>query len=257
MEIKNKTILITGASSGIGKECASLLAKNGANIILVARRENKLKELAAKLKTNFDTKCLVLPLDIQDHTAIEQAFANLNPAWSNIDVLINNAGLALGKEKLQDTKKEDWTTMFSTNVNGLLSVTQKILPGMIEKNSGHIINIGSIAGHEVYQGGSVYCATKHAVRALTKGLKIDLSGTDIRVSSIDPGMVETDFSLVRFNQDQKAANAVYENLTPLTPIDIAEIILFAVTRPKHVNISELLVLPTCQSSTSIISRRKT
>ena len=256
MTLKNKTILITGASSGIGLSCAKLFAKHGAKIILLARRKNILEEISAKLHDKFNTDSYILPLDITNKNQIEKVFSELPNKWKKIDVLINNAGLALGIDKIPEGNINDWETMINTNILGLLYVTRKIIPLMIKENSGHIINIGSISSHEVYPGGAVYCASKHAERAITKGLKLDLTGKNIRVSSVDPGMVETEFSLVRFKQDSNKAKQVYADMTPLKAEDIAETILFVITRPAHVNISEIQVLPLDQSSTTLINRNR-
>ncbi|NQY42263.1 MAG: SDR family NAD(P)-dependent oxidoreductase [Legionellales bacterium] len=254
MELKNKTILITGASSGIGKACAETFAKYGANLLLVARRKNILDEIAEKLITKHRIKILTLQIDITKQKDIDEIFSTLEKEWQNIDILINNAGLAIGKDKIQDGSLQDWKTMFNTNVIGLLAITSKVLPQMVQNNSGHIVNIGSISSHEVYTGGTVYCATKHAEKIISKGLKLDLTGTNIKVSSIDPGMVETEFSLVRFNQNTEKAKEVYRNMEPLKACDIAETILFTITRPSHVNISEIVLLPVDQSSTTVINR---
>ncbi len=256
MTLKNKTILITGASSGIGLACANLFAKHGAKLILLARRKYILDELAEKLSSKYKVEILPLKVDITEQKNIDEAFTTLAEAWQNIDILINNAGLAIGKDKIQDGSIKDWRVMINTNIVGLLAITNKVLPTMVENNTGHIVNIGSIASHEVYPGGAVYCASKHAEKAISKGLKLDLTGTNIKVSSIDPGMVETEFSLVRFNKNNKQAQAIYQDMQPLTANDIAETILFAITRPAHVNISEILVLPVDQSSTTLINRNR-
>lgn len=255
MDLSNKIILITGASSGIGKACAELFAKNGAKLILIARRKDRLLEIQRFLKDQYNTKSLIVTLDITKQKEVEIEFNNLPSGWKNIDILINNAGLALGIDKLQDGKFNDWQTMINTNILGLLSITNQVLPNMITLNSGHIVNIGSISSHEVYPGGAVYCATKHAEKILSKGLKMDLTGTKIRVSSIDPGMVETEFSLVRFDQNKDIAKKIYENMTPLSAMDIAETILFTITRPGNVNISQITILPLAQSSTTLINRK--
>ncbi|MBW4468122.1 MAG: SDR family oxidoreductase [Pegethrix bostrychoides GSE-TBD4-15B] len=250
----DQTVLITGASSGIGAACARIFAAAGARLILTARRLERLEALAAELKQQFQTSSHLLPCDVSDQAAVTTALETLPPDWSTIDVLINNAGLSRGLEKLHQGSLSDWEEMIDTNLKGLLYVTRAVLPGMVSRNRGHIVNIGSIAGHQTYPGGNVYCATKAAVRALSEGLKMDLLGTALRVSSIDPGMVETEFSEVRFHGDRERASSVYQGITPLTPHDIAEIVLFCVSRPAHVNISDLIVLATAQASATMVHR---
>ncbi|MGF1537999.1 MAG: SDR family oxidoreductase [Elainellaceae cyanobacterium] len=250
--MNDKTILITGASSGIGEACARVFAQAGARLILAARRRDRLQALAQ----TFAVDTHLLPLDVRDREAVFQAIAALPAEWQAIDILVNNAGLSRGLDKLHEAELQDWEEMIDTNVKGLLYVTRAVVPGMVARSQGHVINLGSIAGHETYPGGSVYCATKSAVMALTEGLKLDLLGTPIRVSSVDPGLVETEFSDVRFRGDGDRAKTVYQNMTPLTPQDIAEIILFCATRPPHVNISDILVVPTDQSSATRVHRQK-
>jgi len=251
---KNKTVLITGASSGIGAACAEQFAKAGMNLLLCARRVEVLNNLATELKKTHDIKIHTFQLDVSQHGEVTTKLSELPMEWQTIDILINNAGLGLGLEPLQNGNPQDWDTMINTNVKGLLYVTKEILPKMIAQNSGHIINIGSIAGHQVYPNGAVYCATKHAVNALTQGLRMDLFGTNIRVSSIDPGAVETNFSTVRFKGDKQRAAAVYKGMQPLTPHDIADAVLYCATRPAHVNISEIIIMPTAQASATMIAR---
>jgi len=193
-------------------------------------------------------------LDVRDPDAVERFFRDLPPDWKAIDILVNNAGLSRGMDKLHEGLRSDWEEMIDTNVKGLLYVSRAVVPGMVERNRGHIVNIGSIAGHQVYPGGNVYCASKHAVKALTEGLKMDLQGTAVRVSSIDPGLVETEFSVVRFHGDEKRAAKTYENIRPLKGADIAEIVVFCATRPPHVNILETIVLPTAQASVHHVHR---
>ncbi len=217
VSIKEQIVVITGASSGIGAACAKEFATEGASLILAARRKEKLEAVAAELKAAYDSKIHLLELDVSDRTAVEKSFASLPEPWSNVDILVNNAGLSRGLEKLQSGDIQNWEEMIDTNVKGLLYVTRSLLPRMVERNQGHIINIGSIAGHQTYPGGNVYCATKAAVRALSAGLKMDLLGTPIRVSSVDPGTVETDFSKVRFRGDTEKAKKVYQGMNPLTP----------------------------------------
>lgn len=254
VSIQEQIVVITGASSGIGAACAKMFAKEGASLILAARRREKLEGVAAELKAAYDSKIRLLEMDISDRTAVEKSLASLPESWQKVDILVNNAGLSRGLDKLQEGDIQNWEEMIDTNVKGLLYITRSLLPQMVERNQGHIINIGSIAGHQAYVGGNVYCATKAAVRALSQGLKMDLLGTPIRVSCVDPGTVETEFSKVRFRGDTEKAEKVYQGMNPLTPDDIAEIVVFCATRPANVNISELLVLATDQSSATMINR---
>jgi 3-hydroxy acid dehydrogenase / malonic semialdehyde reductase len=253
--IQDQIVLITGASSGIGLACARMFAQSGAKLILAARRIERLEELAAQLKQDFDTLCHLLTLDVGDRQQVQSTLETLPAAWSNIDILINNAGLSRGLDKLHEGNIQDWEEMIDTNVKGLLYVTRQIVPGMVSRGKGQVINMGSIAGHQTYPGGNVYCATKAAVRTLSEGLKLDLLGTPIRVCSVDPGMVETAFSQVRFHGDEFRAAKVYQGLTPLSPEDIADVVLFCATRPPHVNISEVVVFPTDQASATLVHRR--
>lgn len=256
ISIQNQIVCITGASSGIGAACAKVFARAGAQLILAARRVDRLAELALELEQAYQCVSYQLPLDVRDRDQVEAAIAQLPPEWSAIDILINNAGLSRGLDKLQDAEIQDWEEMIDTNIKGLLYVTRAVVPGMVNRQEGHVINIGSIAGHQVYPAGSVYCATKAAVRSISEGLKIDLLGTPIRVSSVDPGMVETEFSQVRFHNDTERAKRVYQGVTPLTGQDIAEIVLFCATRPAHVNISSLVVLPTDQATPTLVHRHE-
>lgn len=253
--MNGKTIIITGASSGIGAACAEIFAENGANLILTARRINKLKELSNKLRNMYNIKVHTIEIDVRNFSDIQEKLSKLPSDFEKIDVLINNAGKALGVEKFQDGLLENWDEMIDTNIKGLLYVSRVIVPKLVTQNHGMIINIGSIAGHEVYPGGNVYCGTKHAVKAISKGMMLDLNGTNVRVTSIDPGMVETEFSLVRFHGDSEKAKNVYKGLQPLVARDIAEIALFAATRPPHVDLQEIVVTPTCQASATVISRK--
>lgn len=246
-KLTNKTVFITGASSGIGAACAIDCAKLGANILVCARRLDKLNEVKTKIES-LGVKCFAFELDVKNKSSVEKSISNLPSEWKNIDILINNAGLARGVGKFQDGKIEDWEEMIDTNFKGLLYVTKAVLPQMLAKNLGHIVNIGSIAGVETYPGGNVYSASKAAISMLSKALKMDLHGTKVRISQIDPGRVETEFNLVRNRGDQKA-NTIYQEITPLSAQDIAEIVSFCITRPVHVNINEVLVLPTDQAST--------
>lgn len=254
MQTLNKSIvLITGASSGIGRSCAVKFAEAGARLILTARRKDRLDVLARELEKQ--TKMLALQLDVSDHQAVEKVLGGLPKEWQTVDVLVNNAGLSRGLDKLHEGKLQDWEEMIDTNIKGLLYVSRAIIPGMVSRGKGTIINIGSIAGHEVYPRGNVYAATKHAVNALTKGLRMDLMDTPLRVCTIDPGLVETEFSMVRFRGDAEKAKVVYQNLEPLTPDDVAETVVFCATRPPHVQIAELIVLPTAQASTTMVHRK--
>ncbi len=246
--LKDKIALITGASAGIGAACAEVFAREGARLILAARRAEKLEKLAADLRAAHGTDCHLLPLDVRDREAVNAAIAGLPATWQDIDILVNNAGLSRGLDKVQDGDATDWEEMIDTNIKGLLWMSRAVLPGMIARDKGHVVNLGSIAGRQVYPGGNVYCATKFAVRALNQALRIDLLGTRVRCSSVDPGMVETEFSEVRFHGDAEQAAAVYRNFPPLQAVDIAETVLFCVTRPPHVNIQEVLVMPTDQAA---------
>lgn len=252
--MRDQIVLVTGASSGIGASCARVFARAGAKLILVARRLDRLEQLAQELQ-QYQTATHLISLDVRDRAAVEATLGTLPEAWSGIDVLINNAGLSRGLEKLQEGNVDDWEEMIDTNLKGLLYVTRTLAPSMIQRGRGHIINIGSIAGHQTYPSGNVYCATKAAVRALSEGMKIDFLGTPIRVSSVDPGLVETEFSVVRFHGDRDRAKQVYNGLKPLTPDDVAEVILFCATRPAHVNVSELLLLPTDQATPTLVHRQ--
>jgi 3-hydroxy acid dehydrogenase / malonic semialdehyde reductase len=248
--------LITGATSGIGEATALLLAKNNYNIIITGRREEKLDLLKEKITAETNSKVFVLNFDIRSLPENEAAVHSLPVEWQNIDVLINNAGLAAGFNSIQEGVIDDWERMIDTNIKGILYITRLISPKMIERGKGHIINISSVAGKETYPHGNVYCATKHAVQSLTKGMRIDLLKHGIKVSSVSPGAVNTEFSLVRFNGDKDRAKQVYKGFTPLNAQDIAETILFMVTRPKHVNIDDVLIMPTDQASSRDFNRRE-
>jgi len=243
IEKKGIWVLITGASSGIGKESAKIFAKNGINLILVARREDKLLELKEKLLNKYDILIKVLSFDVRDR---EIVFEKLNNLEIIPNILINNAGLASGFSSIQDGNFEDWDKMIDTNIKGLLNVTKALLPKMIKNGMGHIINIGSIAGHQVYPKGNIYNATKFAVKALTEAMNSDLVNSEIKVSSIDPGAVETEFSIIRFHGDEEKAKNVYNGYMPLTPKDVADSIFYVASLPKHVNIPNLIIMPTAQ-----------
>lgn len=255
VELKGKVVLITGASSGIGAASAMQFARLGAKLLLCARRLDQLQALALTLHRQFNAEVYTFQLDVSESTAVKQALDSLPTKWQQIDILINNAGLAAGLDFIQDGLISDWEEMIDTNIKGLLYVTKHLLPAMIAKNSGHIINIGSIAGHQTYPKGAVYCATKAAVNVLTQGLRMDLFGTRIRVTTIDPGAVMTNFSNVRFKGDEQRAASVYEGMDPLTADDIADTIVFAATRPPHVNISEVIIMPTDQAAATMVSRK--
>ena len=250
-----KTALITGATSGIGEACARKFAEGGYNLILTARREEKLAEIKAQLEAE-GTKVCTLVFDVRDAEAAKQAIASLEPEWQTIDVLINNAGLALGLEKEYEGDPEDWNTMIDTNIKGLLTMTRLIVPAMVERNEGHVINIGSVAGDAAYAGGNVYCATKAAVKTITDGLRIDVAESAVRVTNVKPGLVETNFSNVRFHGDNARAENVYKGIVPLTGADIADVAFYAASAPKHVQIAEVLVLATHQGSGSVIHRER-
>jgi 3-hydroxy acid dehydrogenase/malonic semialdehyde reductase len=248
----NKIALVTGATSGIGRATARILAKNNYNIILCGRREDRLKELEKELSAITEIHSLCF--DVRDKKAVFDSINSLPTAFSRIDVLVNNAGNAYGLEPIQEGNLDDWDAMIDINVKGLLYVSKAIIPKMIEQRSGHIINIGSIAAKEVYPNGNVYCASKYAVDALNKAMRIDLNPYGIRVGAIHPGMVDTEFSEVRFKGDSERAANTYKGLKPLYAEDIADIIHFVVSRPYHVNIADLFVLPTAQASATVVNR---
>ncbi len=244
---------LTGASSGIGKACAEQFAALGARLIITARRVDRLTDLAETLKATYKIEVLAIELDIQDYAMINKVIDELPDNWKNIDTLVNNAGLALSSDPFQKLELSAIDTVIDTNVKGLLYMTRALLPGMIERNSGHVINIGSTAGHSYYAGGNVYCATKHAVKAVTHCLRIDLAGTPIRVSEIAPGAVKTEFSEVRW-QDKARADAFYDKFTPLLPDDIARSVVFCAIQPPHVNVVEIMVMATEQNAPTMITR---
>lgn len=247
-------ILITGASSGIGAACAKAFAKEKRDLFLVARRQDRLERIAKDLANQYGIRCEAARLDVSDRAAVERFATEYKALLQETEVLINNAGLARGLDGFQDGKIDDWDEMVGANVSGLLYVTRQVLPWMLKADRGHIINLGSVAGRWVYPKGNVYCATKRAVSAITEGLRLDLSGTGIRVTEISPGMVETEFSEVRL-RDAERAKAVYQNITPLSADDVAETIAWCVNRPAHVNVQELVLYPTAQASTTVLARR--
>ncbi|MEZ2227805.1 MULTISPECIES: SDR family oxidoreductase [unclassified Microcoleus] len=259
ISIQNQIVLITGASSGIGAACAKIFARGGAKLILAARRIDKLDRLAKELvETGLiasANQIYLLELDVRDRPKVESAVNTLPEAWKAIDILINNAGLSRGLDKLHEGNFQDWEEMIDTNVKGLLYMTRYIVPGMVNRSRGHVINIGSIAGRETYPKGNVYCATKAAVKAISEGLKQDLLGTPVRVTQIEPGLVETEFSNVRFHGDAEKAKNVYQGLTPLTGDDVGDVVYFCATRSPHVNISEILLVPTDQATATLVHRK--
>lgn len=250
-----KNVFITGATSGIGEACARKFAEGGYNLVLTARRADKLAEIKKQLEAE-GAKVKTLVFDVRDAEAAKAAVSSLEPEWQKIDVLINNAGLALGLDKEYEGNTEEWSTMIDTNIKGLLTMTRLIVPGMVERNEGHVINIGSVAGDAAYAGGNVYCATKAAVKAITDGLRIDVADTAVRVTNLKPGLVETHFSNVRFRGDDERADNVYKGITPLTGADIADVAFYAASAPKHVQIAEVLILATHQANGSVIYRKK-
>lgn len=251
----DKIVFITGASCGIGEGCARKFASEGARLILNSRSKEKLQALAKELEQQYGTECHVLPFDVRDRQAASSALASLPAEWKEIDILINNAGLAIGVDKEYEGSLEEWDVVIDTNIKALLSMTRIVVPGMVERGRGHIINIGSIAGDAAYPGGSVYCATKAAVKALSDGLRIDLVDTPLRVTNIKPGLVETNFSVVRFRGDNERADNVYKGIHALTGDDIAEVVYFAASAPEHMQIAEVLVMPTNQATGTIVSKK--
>ncbi len=253
--MKGKTIFITGATSGIGEGCARKFAAMGSNLILNGRNTEKLESLKKELTTQ-GVEVLTLPFDVRDRKAMQQAVDSLQGQWKHVDVLINNAGLVIGMDKEHEGSLDEWDIVIDTNIKALLAMTRLIVPGMVERSCGHVINIGSIAGDAAYAGGSVYCATKAAVKALSDGLRIDLVDTPVRVTNIKPGMVETNFSVIRFRGDQDKADAVYKGIRPLTGDDIADVVYYAASAPAHVQIAEVLVMPTYQATGTVCHRQE-
>jgi 3-hydroxy acid dehydrogenase/malonic semialdehyde reductase len=251
--LRGKIVFITGASSGIGRATAHAFAALGAKLLLCARRQERLTELAAELDEAEDV--FTFRLDVQDRAAVEETLRNLPEEWKAIDVLVNNAGLSRGLTKVYEDDPENWEEMIDTNVKGLLYVTRAVVPGMVERARGHVISLGSVAGHQTYANGAVYCASKAAERVISEGLKLDLMGTPVRVSTIDPGMVETEFSEVRFRGDRDKAAKVYQKITPLTADDVADAIVWVATRPAHVNIHEILLTSIDQANSNVLVRK--
>ena len=253
LNLMNKVALITGATSGIGKATALKAAEAGFNIIITGRRSDRLEQLAREIQEK-GVEVLPLHFDIRQQTAVQQAIENLTGNWRNIAVLVNNAGLAVGVSPIQEGVLDDWERMIDTNIKGLLYITRAVAPLMIANNAGHIVNLASIAGKEVYPGGNVYCATKHAVDALSKAMRTDMLKHNIKVTNIAPGMVETEFSIVRYKGDEEAARNVYKGMTPLTNEDIADTILFAITRPPHVCLNDIVIMPTAQANSRDVNK---
>ncbi len=254
MTLQGKIVFVTGASSGIGAATAQAFAAEGARLLLAARRGDKLAEAAAEALRRGAQAVHTISLDVRDRQAVQQAIAALPAEWAGIEVLVNNAGLSRGLEKLYLGSIEVWEEMLDTNVKGLLYVTRAVVPGMVERGRGHVVNLGSTAGELTYPGGAVYCASKAAEQAINDGLRQDLLGTPIRVTTIDPGMVETEFSLVRFHGDRERAGKVYKGIQPLTPQDVAEAIVWAASRPEHVNIARVLLTPVGQANSLLFHR---
>jgi NADP-dependent 3-hydroxy acid dehydrogenase YdfG len=244
-------VLVTGASSGIGRACVDAFLAQGARVIAAARRTERLQELRAQ----HDDALLPLAMDVRNRTQVNDALGSLPDGWSPIDVLVNNAGLARGRTPVHKDDPDDWDQMLDTNVRGLLNVSGAVLPGMVERGSGHVINVGSNAGREVYPGGTVYCATKAAVERITRGMRMDVLGSGVKISEVDPGMVETEFSLVRFDGDEAAADAVYQGVTPLQAADIANVVTWITNQPPHVVIADVLVYPLDQAGSGKLARR--
>ena len=251
----DKIVFITGASSGIGAGCARKFASQGASLILNARNEEKLSALKEELEQQYGARVCLLPFDVRDRKTVAEALASLPDEWKAIDILINNAGLVIGVDKEHEGNLDEWDIVIDTNIKSLLAMTRLVVPGMVARGRGHIINIGSIAGDAAYAGGSVYCATKAAVKALSDGLRIDLVDTPLRVTNIKPGLVETNFSVVRFRGDKDKADNVYKGIRPLTGDDIAETVYFAASVPEYMQIAEMLVMPTYQATGTIVSRK--
>jgi serine 3-dehydrogenase len=254
--LKGKITFITGASSGIGKSCAEVFARDKSNLILTARRMGRLKTLAKKMEKAYGVKVKCLKLDVRNYDEVKKVIDSLDKYWKKIDILVNNAGLSRGLDKIYEGKKEDWDEMIDTNVKGLAYVTRQVLPLMVKRKKGHVINIGSTAGHDVYPAGNVYAATKFAVKALSQSTRYDVLDKGIKVTSVDPGMVETEFSLVRFSGDKERAKKVYTGIKPLSAKDVAETILFCATRPQNVNINQVILTPLAQASSTQLVRKE-
>jgi 3-hydroxy acid dehydrogenase/malonic semialdehyde reductase len=247
-------VFITGATSGIGKSTAEIFARNGYDLIITGRRKDRLESVSKRLQSTYKVNVLGLSFDVRNFEEVEKAVKTLPTEFSKVDILVNNAGLAAGLSAINNGDLSHWERMIDTNIKGLLYMTREVARGMVERKKGHIINIGSIAGKEVYANGNVYCATKHAVDALSKGMRIDLLPHHIKVTAVNPGMVETEFSVVRFDGDEQKAKQVYNGMQPLMPEDIAETIFWAATRPAHVNINDIIIMPSVQASATNVLR---
>lgn len=252
--LTNKIVLITGASSGIGQACARLCAAQGARLILSARREERLEQLAQELAEHYKSASYILPLDVRSKEQVHQHLGALPEEWCSIDILINNAGLALDTLPISQGIEDHWDTMIDTNIKGLLYVSREVIPGMLLRERGHVVNIGSIAGHECYPNGNIYSATKHAVHALSKSMRLDMLGSPVRVTEIAPGSVNTEFSAVRWN-DKQRAQEFYKDFQPLLAEDVADAVLYSITRPQHVDIEQMIIMPTVQASANHLSRK--
>lgn len=252
--LKDRTVLITGASAGIGKACADVFARFGARLLLCARRIDRLYDMEEPLRAQGAGDVMSLEVDVRSRDDVSRVLGRLSGPWCQVDLLVNNAGLSRGLHPIYEGEIDDWEEMIDTNIKGLLYVSRVVMPGMVERGAGHIINIGSIAGHEVYPRGNVYCATKSAVDAITRGMIVDLHGTGVRVTTVDPGLVETEFSSVRFRGDVERAAAVYRGTTPLRPEDVAEAVAWCATRPAHVAVREMILTATDQASATLVRR---
>jgi len=255
-ELKGRWALVTGATSGFGLATARALAAEGAHVAITGRREDRLRATAEEIRAKHKVEVLALRFDVRDLEQVRTALTGAPGLLAKLDILVNNAGLALALDPLQSGDTKDWDQMIDTNVKGLLYVSRTVLPGMVERGAGHVVNVGSVAGHQTYAGGAVYSATKYAVRAITDALRYDILGKGIRVSNVEPGLAETEFSEVRFKGDRERAKTVYEGLTALRAEDVAEAVIWCVTRPAHVNVQSVLIMPTDQASAHAVSRRK-
>jgi NADP-dependent 3-hydroxy acid dehydrogenase YdfG len=255
-DLKGRWALVTGATSGFGEAIARQLAAAGCHVAITGRREDRLERVAAELRSAHKVEIVPIQFDVRDAAAVKRALTESKQRLSKLDILVNNAGLALALDPIQSGNTDDWDQMIDTNVKGLLYVTRAVLPGMLERKRGHVVNIGSVAGHQVYSGGAVYSATKFAVRAISDALRHDVLGTGIRVTNVEPGLAETEFSLVRFKGDRTRAGAVYDGTQPLKPEDVADAVLWAVTRPLHVDVQSILLMPTDQAAVLALHRRK-
>lgn len=255
-ELQGRWALVTGATSGFGEGIARRLAAAGCSVAITGRRADRLERVAKEIRAEHRVEVATLVFDVRDREAVQKAMAGAKAVLSKLDILVNNAGLALAIDPIQSGNPDDWDQMIDTNVKGLLYVTRAVLPGMLERGRGHVVNIGSVAGHQVYAGGAVYAATKFAVRALSEALRHDVLGTGIRITNVEPGLAETEFSIVRFKGDQTRASAIYEGTEPLHPDDVADAVHWAVTRPPHVNVQSILLMPTDQAAIGALHRRK-